>query len=89
MRSVVEGASDSTHHFRRRRLAEARAPPPLGACHRAGHFGPDPLGRSPSPVCTVEDKDLPRCLTLWIVGGKTRREVVKETRAKPQEGEPP
>jgi hypothetical protein len=23
--------------------------PPAGACHRAGHFGPDPLGGRPSP----------------------------------------
>jgi hypothetical protein len=28
----------------------APLPPPPGARHRAGHFGPDPLGRSPFPA---------------------------------------
>ena len=27
-----------------------RPPPPRGACHRAGHFGPGPLAWSPSPA---------------------------------------
>jgi hypothetical protein len=27
----------------------AHPTPPAGACHRAGHFGPDPLGGRPSP----------------------------------------
>ena len=33
-------------------------PPPRGACHRAGHFGPDPLAWSPSPVFTGEGANL-------------------------------
>ena len=32
-------------------------PPPYGACHRAGHFGPDPLAWSPSPaIAGAENK---------------------------------
>src|SRR5579872_2878713 len=31
------------------RLAATPPHPPRGACHRAGHFGPDPLARSTSP----------------------------------------
>ena len=31
------------------RLAATPPHPPRGACHRAGHFGPDPLARTTSP----------------------------------------
>src|SRR5208282_3297365 len=31
-------------------------PPPRGACHRAGHFGPDSLAWSASPAFAGEDK---------------------------------
>jgi hypothetical protein len=32
-----------------RGLESSITPPRAGACHRAGHFGPDPLGRDPPP----------------------------------------
>ena len=37
-------------HRRSGRSSLPAPPPPRGACHRAGHFGPDPLAWSPSPT---------------------------------------
>src|SRR5439155_1911989 len=33
---------------------------PCGACHRAGHFGPDPLAWSPSPAARGRMPETPR-----------------------------
>ena len=58
MRSMVEGAQRwSFVSAYTEMIASRPAPlPPRGACHRAGHFGPDPLARSPSPTFVGEDK---------------------------------
>jgi hypothetical protein len=36
--------------------SDSRLRPPCGACHRAGHFGPDPLAIRPLPAQRGEER---------------------------------
>src|SRR5205814_890392 len=49
-RRVVEGARVTQSFSHALVLSNNMPPPPCGACHRAGHFRPDPLAWSPSPA---------------------------------------
>jgi hypothetical protein len=45
-----EGRRDQRSFYETNETLTPTPLPPRGACHRAGHFGPDPLAWSPSPV---------------------------------------
>jgi hypothetical protein len=63
-RPAVAGRGDRAERGGRGVLATAAHPPPSGACHRGGHFGPDPMARDLSPPARGERKSVPAARSL-------------------------
>jgi protein ImuB len=62
---------------------DRRSPPPCGAYHRAGHFGPDPLASSPSPATRGRMEETGAA--AWPEPNETTRPLLLLPRAEPTE----